>query len=480
MSCPFDPPPGKVFVHRPIGGPERWIRFVEHLGGWNLRFDALDGDGGAYMVPLAAADGASVLPTVLWSFAELAAGRLVDPHVDEVPDERAARFVGWDRSACIAKNGKSAWRHDWGRLAVAEGQRRSEPALEEWLRTAEGPFPKPHPRSLIRFMNKVLAAKLDDELLDVVGLFVNRAGRLRGASQLPEVEDRLVHLWATRYWASGRIASMDDAAALMVVDWYRLKAKGVPGLRELPPTAQTMTDRIKSLRCRDTVRARLGEHKAARLYDAVGEPVPVESVFDLVMVDGVQFRHAVRFAPDWRIPVPQMKAVVAMSAKAQYVWVPPVFCGPFRPEMAMRAIRNVMVCDLSEEEIAADPLRVGLHQPPKTLYYDNDKALLPPGAVPNMVNLISDIETGSPYSPDEKGKLENFFKYLKFNLRPMPGEILGPRRAADPRRDPIVEATVDRLQYADRVRNLCRRWNTVPKKSLGWRSPEQIMLAELG
>lgn len=478
MSCPFEPERGKVFVHRPVGSPERWIRFVEHLGSWVLRFSPLDDDAGVYMVPLVGAPDTLVMTTVEWAFMEIGAGRLLDPHLDGEPDDRGKRFLGWDRAACFARDQKSVWKHDWGRLAVLAGRSRSGPALAEWLMTAPGPEPKPAPRSLIRYMNTYLKAGRPS--MDVVDLFVNKAGRLPGQSQLTDVVDRLVHHWSTRFWAGPTIASMDDAAANVVVDWHELKARGVAGLGSRAPTGQAVVDRIKSLRCRETVAARYGEHEARRLFGAVGEPVPVEACFELVMIDGAQFRHAVLIAPDWRVEAPQMKAVIAMDAKSQFVWDPPVFFGPFRPEMAMRAVRNVMVCDMSEQELAADPMRAGLHQPPLNLYYDNDKALLPPGAVPNIANIVSSIATGTPYSPDEKSKLENFIKYLKHNLSRMPGQILGPRRRADPRRDPIAEASVDRLQYAAAVRNLVQRWNTHPKTSLGNRSPEQIIRAELG
>lgn len=474
MNRAFDEPRGKVLVHRPENGDEHWLRFEERIGSELLHFTLKNGE--TYLVPSAAGP---IMTDVDWAFRESAAGRLIDPRLTEAPDPRASRFEGWDDSACAKRDKMAPWRHAWGRLAVDAGISRSEDALRNWLKTAKGPGRKPHPRSLIRYMNKA-GAGLPYRADVPVSAFVNKSGRLPGQSQLPDVEDRLVHLWATRFWENRRIASKDDAAAYMVLDWHSLKAKGVVGLSATHPTAQTVSDRIDSLRCRAAVAARYGEPEARRLFGAVGEPVPVADCMELVMIDGVQFRHAVLMAPDWKLEVPQMKAVLAMDAKSQFVWKPPVFFGPFRPEMAAAALRNVMVCDMSEEEIAAAPRRVGLHQPPRNLYFDNDRALLPPGVVPNLVSVVSSLETGSPYSPDEKGKLENFFKYLKHNMSGLPGQILGPRRRSDPRRDPLAEASVDRRQYANRVHRLCRRWNETPKTSLGERSPEQIMLAEVG
>lgn len=476
MKTAFDEPRGKILLHRPLNAPERYLRFEGPVGSEILRFSTQDGED-PYMVPSAAGP---IMTTVFWAYRETAAGRLVDTGLLNFPSERGKRFVGWDEAACEARDPKSTWRRTWGLLAIQAGIRRSESPLKAWLKTAEGPEPKPHWRSLIRYMNQNGAGSEAGGVGDVpASAFVNKSGRLPGQSQLSDVEDRLLHMWATRFWQTPRIASKDDAAAFMTVDWHTLKAKGVAGLANRPPTAQAMSDRIDSLRCRATVASRFGHAEATRLYGAVGEPVPVEDCLELVMIDGVQFRHAVPMDPEWHLEVPQMKAIFAMDAKSQYVWKPPVFFGPFRPEMATRALMNVMVCDLTEEEIAADPRRVGLYQPPKHLYFDNDRALLPPGVVPNLVSVVGSLETGAPYSPDEKGKLENFFKYLKHNLNGLPGQILGPRRRSDPRRDPISEATVDRLQYAAHVRSLSERWNRQPKKSLGNRSPEQIMLAEV-
>lgn len=195
---------------------------------------------------------------------------------------------------------------------------------------------------------------------DRIGALVNSAGREKGHSQLPDIEDRLVHKWAMRYWRpnslNGRLAHKEDAAAMVVADWDVLKEMGVPNLSDEAPSAETVRKRINSLECYSTHASRFGRPAADRLFSPSGEPVEVEQPFERIFVDGVEWEHSVFFSDDLKIPAVKMKSVIAMDAFSQYVFPHPTFAGRFRPQWGLCALRGVMMPPvMSQEEVNADP-----------------------------------------------------------------------------------------------------------------------------
>lgn len=88
------------------------------------------------------------------------------------------------------------------------------------------------------------------------------------------------------------------------------------------------------------------------------------------------------------------------------------------------------------------------------------------------------MELAEAYHADAKAALENFHKYVKQALaRRVKGRILGPRGRHDIDYDPLKDTQVTRATYVDLVEQLRRKWNEGEKKSMNWRSPQDVMLA---
>lgn len=479
-GVPFFAVAGTILKHVDLGR----LRYVEHLGDWVLHIVLeADPDAGPIRIQLPGSDE-RVMPTVPWVLEEFAAGRLTDVGNTSDDDVRAGRFLGLDRAACMARDPKSAVRHDWAMAAKKAGMPKSADVLKVWL--SDAPVPrhpddtervkrlkdtKPHPRALIRWMGKLEIGDAD------IWSFVNASGRLKGESQLSPVLDRLIHRVALTYIATPRLSSVEDAAALCDRWWRQLEAAGVPGIGIEPPTMEAVRLRIRSLDGRTAEEIRDGKHGAKKRFDASGEPVPTDHALERVFMDGTEFEHACLYSDDWPIASNKMKGVFAMDAHTQYVFPGAVFAGPYRAEMGIQAALNVMVAPfVSADDIAKDPYAGVLVGLPSDLMYDNDKAQLPPALVPSSVTVTSSTELAPAYLHDAKSPLEVFNRYLKRKLRGVKGRIRGPSRMTDPRYDPIKAAEVTRAVYAQMVDDARREWNRKPRKRFGGKSPHDLMI----
>lgn len=479
-GVPFFAPAGTVLNHVGMGR----LRFLEHLGNWVLHIvpDA-DPDAGPVMVRVQGSDEL-VMPTVPWVLAEHAEGRLWDVGGSTDAGSRSAKFLGFDRAACMARDPKSAYRHDWALAAIKAEMPRSAEVLKDWIATA--PIPRhpddtdyvrqlkdkrPGARAVIEWMNKLRGADMR------MGALVNASGRQVGETQLSNVLDRLVHRVAMTFIADGRLATIDDAAALCVRWWKELKAANVPDIGLEPPSGETIRLRVRLLDGRTSEEIRDGKHGAKKRFRSSGEPVEVERPFERVFMDGTEFEHACLYSEDWPIPAAKMKGVYAMCAYTQYVSRGAVFTGPYRAEMGIKAALNIMVPPLmTAEEVAADPHEAVIAGLPSDLMYDNDKANLPPNLVPAAVTATSSVELAPAYLHDAKAKLENYFKFVKRKIRKVKGQVRGPSRMSDPRYDPIKSAEVNLAQYAQMVEDARREWNDKPRKAFGNKSPRQLMI----
>jgi putative transposase len=482
-GVPFFAVAGTILEHVELGR----LRYVEHLGDWVLHIVLeSDPDAGPVRVRLPGSDE-WVMPTVPWVLAEFAERRLTDVGNSSDEDNRAGRFLGLDRAACMERDPKSAVRHDWAMAAKKAEMPKSADVLKVWIATTSIPrHPDdtarvkrlkdilPHPRALIRWMGKLEIGDAD------IWTFVNPSGRMKGVSQLSPVLDRLVHRVALTFLATPRLSSVEDAAALCDRWWRQLEAAGVPDIGIEPPSIETVRLRIRSLDGRTSEEMRDGRHVAKKRFEASGEPVATEHAFERVFMDGTEFRHACLYSDDWQIPSNKMKGVFAMDAHTHYVFPGVVFTGPYRAEMGIQAARNIMVPPVvSAEDVAADPYAGMLVGLPSDLMYDNDKAQLPPALVPATVTATSSTELAPAYLHDAKSTLEIFNKFVKRKLSGVRGQILGPRRMADPRYDPIKAAEVSRAVYAQMVDDARREWNTKPRKRFGNKSPQDLMIEHL-
>lgn len=468
MSIPFYCPQGHVFTYD--GQP---LTFVENMGAGFLHFRRADGT----MFQLPSTDGSmQTMPNVVWALQAFRAGRLSDPNADaSMLEGRQDRFLNLDRSACLERDPLSVWRFDWADAATAARIRRSKQGVADWLKISKVPGKRPKWRSLLRWMERLRKGG------GRIGALVNASGRLKGESQLTDLEDRLVHKWAIAYWRPsslhGFLPHKEDAAAKMTAEWDRLDAAGVHELGDDAPSAETMRERINSLECYSMHASRYGRPSADARYKPAGEPVPVERPFERIYMDGTEYEHSVFHSGEVKIPVGKMRGVMAMCCFSLYVFPFKAFVGPYRPEMGLAALRNVMVPpEMTAEEVAEDPEGSQICGIPSDVMIDRDRTLVPPRAVPGVITIVSTFELAEAYHSDAKSELESFHDYVKAAVRELvKGQILGARSKYDIGYDPLAETNVTRAQYADLIEECRRQWNDLPKTCRDDRSPIDIM-----
>lgn len=477
MLIPFHCPEGHVFRHNLKDG-SRLMRFEEAVGDRLMRFRYLDGDEEIVLVSNGRG-GPKGMITVEWMIGAFHGGVVTDPQYHAGVKRRREGVLHLDRPACETKDPLSGWRYDWADAALRDGIVKTEGAAEIWINANSHGGKKPHPRSLLRWMAELKKHGYR------IGALVSTAHREKGHSQLPDIEDRLVHKWAMRYWRpstlNGRLAHKEDAAAMVYEEWLQLKELGIPFLSDQEPSAETVRTRINSLECHSTYASRHGGPAADRMFSPSGEPVPVERPFERIFIDGVEWEHSVHYDKRLKLPIGKMKSTIAMDAFSQYIFPHPTFAGAFRPQFGIAALRSVMMPpDLTPEEIAEDPEAAMIYALPSDVMYDRDRTIIPPRAVPGAIKTFSTAELAEAYHHDAKSKLENYHRIVKASLAQIPGRILGPRHKHDIGYNPIKNTQVTRAQYRDLVEQCRRQWNTTPKDSLGGLSPMDIMRAFIG
>lgn len=472
MNTPFWLPEGHILKYG-----DRRMRFEEALGGGILRFRFIDGEEEIVLVPLGR-DAVLGMPTIAWIIEQFRAGIVVDPDYNAHVTGRKEDVLYLDRAACESIDPLSGWRYDWANAAIGAGIKKTEDDALIWIHNNDHGGKRPKPRSLLRWMRELNLHG------GRIGALVSTAGRAKGDSQLPDIEDRLVHKWAMRYWRpaslNGRIAQKEDAAALMIADWDKLKEMGVPYLNEEPPSAECVRRRINSLECYSTHASRYGRPSADKKFSPSGEPVEVDRPFERMFMDGVYWEHSVFYSEELKIPAGKMRSVITMDAFSQWIAPYPVFVGKFRPQWGLRSLRAVMLPPvMTPEEIAADPELAMIYGPPSDVMIDRDRTLISPRMVPGSIKILNTVELAEAYHHDAKAKLENYHKFAKAALAMIPGRIMGPHVKHDLGYNPIAATAVTRAQYADLHEQLRRQWNSTPKASLGNRSPNDIMKAHL-
>ena len=193
-------------------------------------------------------------------------------------------------------------------------------------------------------------------------------------------------------------------------------------------------------------------------------------------MDGVEWEHSVFYSDELKVPAAKMKSVIAMDGFSQFVFPHPTFAGQFRAIWGASALRRVMLPpNLTKEEIDIDPERALFYGLPSDVMFDRDRTMVSPGMIPGTIKLVSTAELAEAYHHDAKSKLENYHKYVKQSLAHVPGRILGPRSKHDFGYNSLKDTEVTRAQYVDLVEQCRRQWNDTPKKSLGGRTPNDIM-----
>lgn len=469
---------GLVLVHN-----GRRIRLDRYLGDWILGF--VDVETGLDYVVLTDFCDEPIRITIDWLFEEKEAGRLVDPDEDSDTDGRRRTFLGLDKSACRKRDPKSAWRFRWAWAVLKNGpDTTSDESYRAWIDgrpdlvdDEEGKAePLPKASSLRRWERKLKAAR------GRRGALVSCAGRLKGQSPLPGLEDWLVHEAALFFWAAEQPNILDaggyyiDARDRIIEgDNDELKAR----LAANPVRLETIRDRARSLEGAATTETKKGKRRARRMFEPAGEGVPVERFLERVEMDGVELRQIVLFSKDWPIASGKMKMIVAIDAFTHFWFLPAMFCGPYREDMTSVALMNVMMppTHLTPEQLEEHPWLAEAYGTMDLVAPDNEKAIFSPGSISALTELGPDVEMPDANHPDSKPIVEALNRFIKGFLEGLPGTVRGPRHPKDPTRNAVDEAEMTRAQLWTQILAAWIYWNTAKRAYLGDRSPLDMVQA---
>lgn len=468
MSLPFHLPIGRIVLHQ-----GRRIRFEGDLGDWTLRFS--DVRTGAPFQVQDPKTGSLVLPTVEWVRQEFLVGRLVDPVGERQSiGDRRNHFAGLDATACSRRDRKVLARSKWAIAAIKAGLPRTDEAYGRFIETHAEEFSaltgrkQPSCSTLRRWVRKFEAGGAR------VFTLVSLAGRRHGCSQLCKTDDRLVHEAAIYYWAEAR-ASIKDAEAYMRAERDKLIEAGAD-LPSKAPSYEAVRLRVRLLETFETHKRRFGKASAEKRFGAVGESIQATRFGERIYGDGTELRPIAVFDSDWPLAAGKMKTVAFVDGFTLFIFPPAIFAGPYREEMSVQALLNVMIPpELSDELIAEYPWLAWAYITPETVVVDNERSLVGPGYVPALDELGPTLELAGVYDHDAKSPIEGIWRCLKKYLDGLPGTVRGPRHPKDPTYDPVAGAELTREQLRAIILAFVHRWNTTPKKCLGDRSPLDLV-----
>lgn len=400
---------------------------VEADGGLDLRNTAT----GALVV-VRNPDGSTARPTVEWLRTEYAAGRLrsIVPSA-ETASERQARFLAMDASTASVRDAKVAWRHSLAWRACTDDVVCTDDACAEWLSNNHGrqpgdlAFPRPSGSSLRRWMRSLRKGGMR------IGALVSQAGRPRNHSQLPPEVDAATNEAALYFYSAGPGFSQAAADAYLDELVARLNREQ-PGRDFRKPSRQTLRLRIEKLECFETWEAKHGREAAERKYRGAGEPLLVDHVLEICMMDATELEQIVVFDEARTIPCLKMRIVVVMDCLTHAVMGWHVYAGPNRSETSAQAVLSCLEPDkFPPRMLEMHPtLRLAFGRP-AALLPDNEKALIGPQTLPGY-NAAGIVIIPAPVGmPTAKAALERFFRTLKGILAALPGTLVDPRRASE-------------------------------------------------
>lgn len=472
MSIPFNLPIGGVLNHA-----GRRMRFEGDFGENVLSF--IDCRTLARVLVPDEQTGSPVPPDIAWVMREWKAGRLTQETGGNAKSARRNKLKNLDASTRATLDLKYQWKAAWGMAARDAGLLKTDAAYRSFIERTSGQpgfiskFGDPTPSSLRRWVREL------GEDGDGPATLVSVAGRAKGSSQLTPLDDALVHEAAIFYW-SDRKASIADAYTHLSCERAKLEVERREDLGPSLPSYETVRLRVRSLDTYATRKQKYGDAAADRMFSASGEPIPVTRPFERVFLDGTELEQITVFGEDWPLAASKMKCVYGMDGFTTFVFPPSIFAGPYRQEMSLVAITNVMTPpDLTDEERAEHPWLEWVCQVPDTWVPDNDRTLLGPGMIPGMTELGSTVELPGVYHSDAKATIERLHRFLKEGLRGLPGTVLGPRHQKDLQYDPVADAELTREQLRAIVNARIRQWNTTPSEKLGWRSPLDLQVEGL-
>lgn len=471
---------GLIFIHN-----GRNIRLDKHLGAWALQL--VDVETGKDYYVAGPGDIGQIRPTVDWLFSEKEAGTLIDPAEGADHFARRRTLLGLDKYACIKRDWKSAWRHRWAWAVITNGPKSiSDESYSRWIKSrldlindADGnPERLPISSTLRAWERKLLLAD------GLPGVLVSNTGRLNGQSPLPLLEDELVHE-ASIFAYGSEDAKIVDAGAYYIHardqitdgDNEALKSQ----LAAEPVRLETIRQRIRKIEFSKPIKSKHGKRKSRRMFKSAGAGVPCERFLERVEMDGYELKQIVTFSHDWPVPAGKMKMINAICGASQFWFLPSIFCGPYREDMADTALLKIMTPsqELPEGFVDEHPWLLEAYGTPSLIAPDNEKAIFSPGSISSLSGLGIDIELPERYHPDSKPLVEALNGFLTSWFEGTPGTIRGPRHPKDPTRNAIAEAEWTRAQLRHSVLLAWKYWNTTERDHLGYRSPLDLVQASL-
>lgn len=433
---------------------------------WHLkvrvRLERIEADGGVdlrnlrtgALVSLRSPDGSMARTTVEWMRREYAAHRLAS--IGKLPEgvsERQANALLLDVDVATRKDGKARWRHSLAWRAISDEVVRTDTACDTWLRENYGrqpgdlAFARPSGSSLKRWIKRLIKGKMK------IGALVSLAGRPRNFSQLEPEVDAATNEAALSFYSAGPHAT--QAAADAYLDELVIKLNADNPDRPTPfvkPSRQTLRLRIEKLECYETWQAKYGTEAANKKYNASGEPLLIDHVLELCLMDATELEQIVVFDDDRRIPCLKMKIVVLMDCLTHAIFGWHVYAGPNRAETSAQAVLHCLAADkFPTRMVALHPaLRLVVGRPAGILP-DNEKALIGPETLQGYNDAGIVVIPAPVGMPTAKAALERFFRTLKGRLAALPGTLVDPGRASElgfEAVESLAELTMHQLRVA--------------------------------
>jgi len=419
--------------------------------------------------------GEAISPTLEWLRERYIAGEVRPVEPVEVAFSIDGRRDLLDPDRLLDRDPDARWRRGLAARAYESGAVRTDEGLGQWIESEFGNHPDdlgrtpPSGSSLKRWIRCWLANRGSAWNM----IFVR--GRTPGISQLdPRVaviaDDCAIWYWSTPH-ESARNAWI-RARRMIKAHNAKLDAGEEP-LKAF--SEQTMRNRIKRLKCYDTVAAKFGKKHAERLFKGAGEALVATAPLEIVLMDATTLEQVIVFDDDWQMPACRVRIVALMDLATHAIVGFHVYPGPDRSETSIEAVLNAVAAPtIPSDLLARYPILGWIMGKPSAILPDNAKTLIGPSTLPSFEEagitvLMPPIET-----PTAKAKLERWFGTLKSRIRTLPGTIIDPKRAVELDYDPVAEACVTLPQLQRIIDRFVAEYNATPQKALDNRSPAQV------
>lgn len=421
--------------------------------------------------------GSITPPTIAWMREKYAAGQLCAVNTSsETASQRQARFDLLDPDLCHDRDPRSTFRFRLAWDVLAAEIPRTDRDYDAWLDDHfgsdqnRGAFERPSASSLRRWVRTF------EKREKKIGALVSHAGRPRGRSQLEPAVDHLTTEAAVLYWATPGMKQPQAEAWLdQKIDEFNLNLPEGRTEQLKKPSKETLRKRIERLRCFETVAKKHGKTFAQREFGGSGEPLVVDHLLEVVLMDATTLDQVIRFSDDWSLPACRVRITANMCALSHAIvgWAP--YAGPNRAETSAEAILSCMYPKEYDAKTLADfPGLPNIFGKPAAILPDNEIALVGPSSLPGINQCGITVLLPPIGMPTAKAALERFFRTLKQLLEMMPGTIIDPKRRRNTDYDPVEGAVLSLPQLRKLVSQAVATHNVSPSKALDNRSPLQV------